>query len=62
MVIPGARNFGSARVDVFELQLNVLTSQYRAATGAVALAGGEQAADPAMLACRFAAETGGFAH
>jgi hypothetical protein len=49
-VISEARYFGSPRADVLELQLNVLTSQYRAATDVVTLAGSEQAADPAMLA------------
>jgi hypothetical protein len=49
-VICEARHFGSARADVLEPQLRVLTSQYRAATGVVTLARSEQAADPAMLA------------
>jgi hypothetical protein len=48
-VISEARNFGSARADVLEPQLNVLTSQYRATNDVAALAGSEQAADPAML-------------
>ena len=49
-VISGARDFGSARADALEPQLQVLTSQYRAATRVVTLARSEQAADPAMLA------------
>jgi hypothetical protein len=49
VVISEARNFGSARADVLELQFHVLTSQYRAATGAVTLTRSEQAADLAML-------------
>lgn len=49
-VISGARDFGSARADVLEQQLNVLTSQYRAATSMVTLARSEHAADAAMLA------------
>jgi hypothetical protein len=49
-VISEARSFGSARADVLDQQLEVLTSQYRAATSVVTLAGNEHAADPAMLA------------
>jgi hypothetical protein len=49
-VIYEVRHFGSARADVLEPQLHVLTSQYRAATSVVTLARSEQAADPAMLA------------
>jgi hypothetical protein len=49
-VMSEARNFGSARADALELQLNVLTSQYRATTDADTLASSELAADPAMLA------------
>jgi hypothetical protein len=48
-VIYDARNFGSARADMFEPQLRVLTSQYRAATSMVTLARSEQAEDPTML-------------
>lgn len=48
-VISGARNFGSARADVLELQVNVLASRLRGAAGAVTLARGGQAADLAML-------------
>jgi hypothetical protein len=49
-VISEARHFRSARADVLEPQLNVLASQYRAATSVATLARSEQAADPAMLA------------
>jgi hypothetical protein len=48
-VISEARNFGSARADVLDQQLEVLTSQYRAATSVVSLAGNEHAADPVLL-------------
>lgn len=49
-VIPAARAFGSARADVLEPQLHVLTSEYSAVSSVLTLAGSEQAADPAMLA------------
>jgi hypothetical protein len=48
-VISEARHLGSARADVLELQLQVLTSQYRAATSVVTLARSEHSADPAMV-------------
>ncbi|HEV2372916.1 MAG TPA: SMI1/KNR4 family protein [Streptosporangiaceae bacterium] len=48
-VISEAGNFGSARADILEAQLNVLNSQYHAAVSVVTLAGTEDAADPAML-------------
>jgi hypothetical protein len=40
-IMSEARNFGSARADALELQLNVLTSQYRATTDADTLASSE---------------------
>ena len=49
-VISRARHFGSPRADVLEQQLNVLTSEYRAETSMLLMAGTEQAEDPAMLA------------
>ncbi|HTU76604.1 MAG TPA: SMI1/KNR4 family protein [Trebonia sp.] len=49
-VISAARHYGSARADVLEAQVHVLTSQHGAATSVVTLARSEQAADPAMLA------------
>jgi len=49
-VISEARNFGSARADVLEVQLHVLTSRYRAELGVAMLTDSEQAADPAMPA------------
>jgi hypothetical protein len=49
-VISRARDFGSARADVLEPQLQVLASHYRAATSMVTLAQSEHAADHAMLA------------
>jgi hypothetical protein len=49
-VISKARHFGSARADVLEAQLNVLTGKYRAMTGVLTLANSEYAEDPALLA------------
>lgn len=48
-VISKARDFGSARADVLEPQLDVLTSKYRAVLGMLTLANSEHAQDPAML-------------
>ena len=49
-VISSARFFGSDRADVLEIQVRVLTSQYRAPTTMVTLSRAATAADPAMRA------------
>jgi hypothetical protein len=49
-VISSARHFGSDRADVLEIQVRVLTSQYRAATSMVTLSRAATTADPALRA------------